>query len=382
MAEQRDVGFTLPQRRNVDRDHLQAVVEVLPEASGLHFLIEIEIGGRDHPHVYLHRGMAAHRQHLFFLQKTQQLHLQPRGNLGNLVQENRAAVGHFNQAFFIGIGPGKGAFFIAVEFAFDQLFRDGGAVDGNEGTLVADAIVVDRPGEEFLSGAGLAGDQYRGAVVEHLADHLKHRLHVGAVPDDPFEGVDAVKFLFEQVILAAQFCHQPGILNGDGRLVGKGAEEFQALLIQPGGLRLAVDVDHPDQLPLQKQRNAGDGGDLVEHHAGRFFKLFIAGSVIGQDRLLFRDDRLHCGRGDFRDIADLIRIDILYSRRLERPPIFRAQQNKSPLRRQLLQGDIQNPLQQRLAVLDRVDLPADLQQGLQVLLRYVQTFSQSLIEGN
>jgi hypothetical protein len=54
---------------------------------------EVAVGGRDDAHVDLHGLVAADALELALLQHAQQLHLDGRGDLADLVEEERAAVG-------------------------------------------------------------------------------------------------------------------------------------------------------------------------------------------------------------------------------------------------------------------------------------------------
>ena len=74
------------------RDDVQPVVEVLAEAPLAHRRAQVLVGGRDQPQVDLH-GAPAQPLDLALLQHPQQLHLHVRGDLADLVQEQRAAVG-------------------------------------------------------------------------------------------------------------------------------------------------------------------------------------------------------------------------------------------------------------------------------------------------
>ena len=72
------------------------------------------------------------------------------------------------------IGAGEGALLVAEQLAFQQLGRDGAAVDGDERPLPARAGVVDGAGRELLAGARLAEDQHAGIVRGDLADQARH----------------------------------------------------------------------------------------------------------------------------------------------------------------------------------------------------------------
>ena len=74
-------------------DDAEAVEQVLAEPLLGHLLLEIDVGGRDHPDVDLGRAAGADRPQLAFLEHAQQLHLQRRRGLADLVEEDRPAVG-------------------------------------------------------------------------------------------------------------------------------------------------------------------------------------------------------------------------------------------------------------------------------------------------
>ena len=79
---------------------------------------------------------------------------------------------------------GEGAFFVAEEFAFEQVFGDRRAVDGDERLVHAGAVLENGAGDEFLAGAAFAGDQDGRAGRRDLADELVNLLHCGRIADD------------------------------------------------------------------------------------------------------------------------------------------------------------------------------------------------------
>jgi len=73
---------------------------------------------------------------------------------------------------------GEGAALVAEQLALDQLARDGGHVDGDEGAGAAAAVIVQRAGDQLLAGAGFAVDhdgQVRGREPGDAAVDLLHR---------------------------------------------------------------------------------------------------------------------------------------------------------------------------------------------------------------
>ena len=81
----------------------------------LDLLLERSIGGGDDAHVDLDVGGAADTLERLLFEEAQQLGLQQRDDLANLVEEHRAAVGGFNQSAFLAIGAGERAAFVTEQ---------------------------------------------------------------------------------------------------------------------------------------------------------------------------------------------------------------------------------------------------------------------------
>src|SRR5690606_27987206 len=91
ICEQRDVIVAIAERRQVQRDDVQPVVQVAAERAATDLLVEIAIRRRDDAHVDVDGLRRADGYDLALLQRAQQLHLQRGRHLGNLVEEERAA---------------------------------------------------------------------------------------------------------------------------------------------------------------------------------------------------------------------------------------------------------------------------------------------------
>src|SRR3546814_11412083 len=84
-----------------------------------------------------------------------------RRHVADLVEEEGALVGQLDLADGGLDGPGEGPLLMAEELALQQVFRDGRAVDRDEGTLGARAELVQRAGEQLLSSSAFADDEDR-----------------------------------------------------------------------------------------------------------------------------------------------------------------------------------------------------------------------------
>ncbi len=74
------------------RDHIQAVIKVLAEDSGLNRGFQIPISRGNQPDVHTDRARAANALEFPFLQNPQQLGLKAGGKLTHFIQKQRAAI--------------------------------------------------------------------------------------------------------------------------------------------------------------------------------------------------------------------------------------------------------------------------------------------------
>src|SRR4029077_20108365 len=91
-GKQPDVTVAFAKRRQGDRHDLQAVEEVLAELPLGDFLLEVPVRGRNDADVDANVGEAADTLERLLLQESEELGLQARGHLANLVEEHGAAV--------------------------------------------------------------------------------------------------------------------------------------------------------------------------------------------------------------------------------------------------------------------------------------------------
>ena len=107
---------------------------------------------------------------------------------------------------------GEGAAFVAEQFAFQQGFGDGRAVDGEEWLGAAPAVAVDGPGDELFAGAALAGDEHGGVAGRNLPDEFEHPLHRLAAADD----AKLVIFRLQERLVGDDLFHIARRLEGVG----------------------------------------------------------------------------------------------------------------------------------------------------------------------
>ncbi len=98
LGEQGDVLLAVAQRRKLEADDVQAVEEVFAEAAFFDGLLQVDVGGGDDAHVHLDLLGSAEMHEAAVLQHAQDLGLHVHAHGADLVEEERAAVGDFEEA--------------------------------------------------------------------------------------------------------------------------------------------------------------------------------------------------------------------------------------------------------------------------------------------
>ena len=107
---------------------------------------------------------------LVVLQDVEELRLQTEGHLADFIEEQGAPVGELEPARLLLGGPREGPPFVAEQFRFEQLGRQGRAVDLQPGLRRPAREVVDCPRDHLFARTGLALNEHRGVRVRQL-DH-------------------------------------------------------------------------------------------------------------------------------------------------------------------------------------------------------------------
>ena len=135
---------------------------------------------------------------LAFLKDAQQLGLQFRRQIADLVEKDRALVGQLEPTLAHRHGAGERAAFVAEQLAFDQRRRKRGAVHAHQGSVPSRTPIVYRAGKQLLAGSRLAEQQHRRVGAGNLAHAVERILQDRAVADDLVEAVQRLD-LFAQV---------------------------------------------------------------------------------------------------------------------------------------------------------------------------------------
>src|SRR6202022_4521698 len=164
-----------------NRKHIQTVVEVAAKFVPLHHLRQITASCSHQPNVHLVSPSAAQGLELPFLQYSQQFRLQRQWNIADLVEEEGTFVSQFETTNPLRYGSGEGASLVAKKLAFQQVQRNGSAIQFHEGASAPRADVVNRARNQLLAGACFALDQNGGICRRDAFDLFEHRLQSSTV---------------------------------------------------------------------------------------------------------------------------------------------------------------------------------------------------------
>ena len=163
----RNVFAPLTQRRQLERDGIDAVEQILPEASLFDLFFQIPIRGRNEAHIHVHVARGADRLDLALLQHAQQLRLHGRGKLADLVEHERAPVRLREESATRLHGPRERATGVPEQLRLRQVRRDRGAVEAHQRPRRAAALGVDERGDQLLPRSRLAADEERDVLGRH-----------------------------------------------------------------------------------------------------------------------------------------------------------------------------------------------------------------------
>ena len=107
---------------------------------------------------------------LAVLQYAQNLALRVHAHGADLVEEERAPVGNFEQPLLRRNRARKGAFDMPEQRGFEQVGRRGSGVDGHERAVAPRGIQMNRLGDQFFTRPAFALQQYCRAAGRHLGD--------------------------------------------------------------------------------------------------------------------------------------------------------------------------------------------------------------------
>ena len=169
-------------RRHVDVEDVEPVIKIAAQFAGGDRIVRNLIGGGEHAHIDRSFHFAAQTPQLVVFEHAQQLGLRAHRHFADFVEQDRAAFGQLEAAGAPFESSGEGALFVAEDFAFDQGFRNGCAIDGDERPLAARTQLMDGARHQFFAGAAGPGNQHRRGAGRNQFDQPENLLHLARRP--------------------------------------------------------------------------------------------------------------------------------------------------------------------------------------------------------
>jgi hypothetical protein len=184
VGQRLEVLGALAQRRQVDDHGVQAVQQVLAKAPGRDLGRQVGVGRGQHADVDVAQPRRADPLDLAGLQHPQQLGLEPRRHVRDLVQEQRPVVGQLETADPVEPRVGERPLDVPEELALGNPLGQATCVHRYERAPFSFRARVQPRGDDFLARAVLAGDQHGRVRRRDPLDRLPHRPQRRRVADE------------------------------------------------------------------------------------------------------------------------------------------------------------------------------------------------------
>ncbi len=141
----------LGQARHSDRHHVEAMKQILAQATRRHLLLKVVAGGGDHAHIDMHLGSAAEPLETLLDQHAQDLGLGLERHVGDFVDIERAVMRFLQRADLARTRarPLLGA----EQLKLHAVGHHGGGIQHHERTFGAGRLGVHHPGGKLLAAA-------------------------------------------------------------------------------------------------------------------------------------------------------------------------------------------------------------------------------------
>src|SRR3984893_12858305 len=202
--QQGNITFAIAQGRQLHLHYVQTKIQILAESSGADGRLQVAIGRRDDSNIDRASFGGADGFYFALLQGTQQLGLQIHGHVSDFIEEQRAAVGGFEQTLLGLNSSGESAFHITEKFGLDERGHQRRTIHRRERAIFARPREMHAARHHFFSGAAFSQDQHGIFMLADFFDHLVNPLHLGGNADEaPKAGLGA-QLLAQEAILLLQ----------------------------------------------------------------------------------------------------------------------------------------------------------------------------------
>src|SRR5688572_11905993 len=183
LRQQWYVFAPLTERRQLYLERAETVVQVVPNLSRLNFLPKVLVRRGDYTRVCPYGSIGAHGQHLALVKSAKQLDLQCSRDVGNFVNEQRAAVGLHQQSLAGLLCAREGALDMAKQLRLGKRWIQGGDIHRDERPLTSLAMPVNCRRRELLADSTLSSEEHLHVRCRGKRNALEYRLHGGTLAE-------------------------------------------------------------------------------------------------------------------------------------------------------------------------------------------------------
>ena len=166
--EQKDIISSFTERRHLDRNGIQTIIEIFAEATFTNGLAHVDIRSCHYSHISLSHFLSTYADIFTGFQHTEQSGLCLDRQLAHLIEENGSLIGDTEISFTFSDCSRKGTFLMTEEFAIDSSFRNTTAVDSKILFTAAWRMIVDNTRNDFLTHTRFTDDKHRKICRCHL----------------------------------------------------------------------------------------------------------------------------------------------------------------------------------------------------------------------
>ena len=135
------------------------------------------MGGCNHAHIALDGCVTTDAVELPVRKHAQQACLQIKRHIANFIEKECAAFGLFKATTALGLGARERATFVTKQLGLQQIFWNGGRVDGYKGAIGYGRVLVQCACDELLACARLTSDQHGHCALAQAANGAEDILH-------------------------------------------------------------------------------------------------------------------------------------------------------------------------------------------------------------
>ena len=183
MGQRGNIGRTLAQRREPDRERVDPVVEILTESLVPHVVIQRPVRRRDQAEVGFDGAMAPETLVAVLFEHPQQLGLRHEREVPDFVEEQRAVVCQLQPARLAIVSARKRPLFVAEDLGLEERVGQRRAVERLEVAGATATKLVNHSGDDFLAGAGGTQDEHGDVRLSRGADPFEHDEHLLVASD-------------------------------------------------------------------------------------------------------------------------------------------------------------------------------------------------------